>query len=96
MQGVDEAFDESESAINAAEKSLKVFLKEARARCDAGSEMTFISLQKESHVLEIPQVSLLTMLLQDCECVTLDADERRSIADQCFGHQHCIEAVLQA
>ncbi len=75
MQGVDEAFDEAESVINAADKSLKVFLKEARARCDAGSEMTYISLQKESHVLEIPQVPLLTMPRVDCECVTLLINE---------------------
>ena len=60
MQGVDGAFDEAEAAIAATEKSLKTYLKEVRSCCDAGNEITYISLQKESHVLEIPQVSANT------------------------------------
>ena len=57
MQGVDAEYDEAEAAIAAAEKGLKAYLREARDDCDAGKEITYISLQKESHVLEIPQVS---------------------------------------
>ena len=37
---------------------MKGYLKEVRAKFEAGNDITYISLQKESHLLEIPQVGL--------------------------------------
>ncbi|KAK9844444.1 hypothetical protein WJX74_002610 [Apatococcus lobatus] len=54
-QGVDAAFDEAEAEIKSAEKALKAYLKEVCTKLEAGNDITYISLQKESHLLEIPQ-----------------------------------------
>lgn len=56
VQGVDAAFDEAEAEISLAENDLKKHLREVQDRFDAGGAITYISLQKESHLLEIPQV----------------------------------------
>lgn len=53
---MDTVFDEAEAEIKVAEQDLKAYLKEVRAKFEAGEDIIYISLQKESHLLEIPQV----------------------------------------
>ena len=56
LRSTDAAFDEAEAEIKSAEKALKAYLKEVCTKLEAGNDITYISLQKESHLLEIPQV----------------------------------------
>ena len=55
--GVDQEYDEAEAAVKEAEKALAEHLKELKA--ELGSrDVKYASLNKESHVIEVPEVSL--------------------------------------
>ena len=56
MQGVNEDFDAAEEALAAADAELKVYLTEIRGLLDAGKEVCYVPLHKESHVIEVPEV----------------------------------------
>ena len=53
--GVDPAYDAAEAAVAEAELSLAEYLKSARRELGAGKEVKFASLNKDSHVLEVPE-----------------------------------------
>ena len=64
-QGVDEAFDAAKAAIQGADRRLKEYLKEVRSTLGAGKEVTYVTVNKESHLIEVPEV--LTLLIMLCE-----------------------------
>lgn len=47
--------DEAQDAIGEAEAQLAAYLK--RASKELGGQLTYVSLHKETHVLEVPQAS---------------------------------------
>ena len=54
---MDQEYDEAEAAVKEAEKALAEHLKELKA--ELGSrDVKYASLNKESHVIEVPEVSL--------------------------------------
>lgn len=56
---MDEAFDEAEGAIAVAEQNLAEYLTDVRrsVRGCAAREVNYVSLNKDSHVIEVPEVS---------------------------------------
>jgi hypothetical protein len=54
---VDGAFDAALDAIQAAEAALQEHLVEARRQVGGGVRVQYVSLNKDSHVLEVPEVS---------------------------------------
>lgn len=58
LQGVDTAYDKAQESLQAADRELKTYLKAVQQ--DVGNkQIVYVSLQKDSHVLEIPEVFLL-------------------------------------
>ena len=55
--GVDEAYDAAEAAVAEADAALSDYLQEVRAELGGGKEVRYASLNKESHVIEVPEVS---------------------------------------
>ncbi|KAL4857543.1 DNA mismatch repair protein 6 [Chlorella vulgaris] len=53
--GVDEAYDAALALIEDSEQQLKDFLQEAKKEVGAGVRVQYVSLNKESHVLEVPE-----------------------------------------
>lgn len=60
VQGVDEAYDAALEGIDAVEAELQRYLGEARRCVGGGVKVAYVSLNKESHVLEVPEVRLVT------------------------------------
>ena len=58
-QGVDAAFDSAEAEVAAAEASLEQYLAEIRRRLGRG--ISFVNLNKENHLLEVPEVRPLVL-----------------------------------
>ena len=58
-QGVDAAFDSAEAEVAAAEASLEQYLAEIRRRLGRG--ISYVNLNKESHLLEVPEVRPLAL-----------------------------------
>ena len=54
MQGVDADYDAAEAAVNAREDDLKEHLKDVRRSLGGGREVCFVSVNKESHLIEVP------------------------------------------
>lgn len=55
--GVDSDFDAAVAAVEAAEAGLKDYLEEVRGELGASAkEVRYVSLNKESHVIEVPEV----------------------------------------
>jgi hypothetical protein len=50
---VDEQFDAAEAAVQQAEADLHRHLKEVRRRIGGGSEICFVSVNKDSHLIEV-------------------------------------------
>lgn len=55
-QGVDENYDAAEADLQAADRQLKDFLKEVRAKLGAGKDVAYVAVNKETHLIEIPEV----------------------------------------
>lgn len=55
LQGVNEAFDSAQAAIREADAQLKDYLKDVQQEVGC-KQIVYVSLQKDSHVLEIPEV----------------------------------------
>ena len=55
VQGSSSAVDEAHDAITEAEQELAAYLK--RVSGQLGGKVEYVSLHKENHVLEVPQVS---------------------------------------
>ena len=53
--GVDKNYDEAEKALNNAENDLDNYLSSIRKELKAGTSVRFVSLNKESHVIEAPE-----------------------------------------
>ena len=56
-QGVDEAYDAAEVDLAAADRILKEFLKEVRAKLGAGKDVAYVAVNKETHLIEVPEVN---------------------------------------
>jgi hypothetical protein len=50
---VDAAYDEATSQVGSCEKDLAAYLKEVREQLGAGKEVTYCSLNKDSHLIEV-------------------------------------------
>ncbi len=61
MQGVDTDYDSAEAAVNAREDDLKDHLKDVRRSLGGGREVCFVSVNKESHLIEVPHARLIPL-----------------------------------
>jgi len=59
VQGVDAAFDEAEQGVSEVDENLEDYLDQVRSRMKCKRGIAYISLNKDSHVLELPEVRLL-------------------------------------
>ena len=57
-QGVDASFDEAEQHIAEADEMLEEYLEQVRGRLKCKRGIGYVSLNKDSHVLELPEVCL--------------------------------------
>ena len=57
-QGVDASFDEAEHHIAEADEMLEEYLEQVRGRLKCKRGIVYVSLNKDSHVLELPEVCL--------------------------------------
>ena len=55
---MDEQFDAAEAAVQQAEADLHRHLKEVRRRIGGGSEICFVSVNKDSHLIEVRSATL--------------------------------------
>ena len=56
LQGVDSAFDEAETGLDQALADLQAYLKDVRRQLGAGAEVSYVSLNKDPFLLEVPEV----------------------------------------
>lgn len=56
LQGVDAAFDEAEQGVAEVDELLEEYLEQVRSRMKCKRGIVFVSLNKDSHVLELPEV----------------------------------------
>ncbi len=57
LQGVDADYDAAEAAVEAKEGDLNDHLKEVRRAIGGGREVCYVSVNKDSHLIEVPQQS---------------------------------------
>lgn len=57
LQGVDKDFDEAEEAVKGREADLAEYLRQIRAEFGAGQELSYVTVNKDANLLEIPQVT---------------------------------------
>ncbi len=57
MQGVSKEFDEAESTLEGIDDELQSHLDHVKAQLKSNRSICYVSLNKDSHVLEIPEVS---------------------------------------
>lgn len=62
MQGVDADFDKAESALGLVDAELVEHLQDVKTQLKGNKNICYVSLNKDSHVFEIPEV---------CECRVL-------------------------
>ncbi len=60
-QGVNAEYDAAEEHLAAADAKLTVYLKELRCLLGAGKEVCYVALNKETHVIEVPEVFPMTV-----------------------------------
>ena len=100
-QGTSSAVDEAQDAIEEAEAQLASYLK--RASKELGGQVTYVSLHKETHVLEVPQVSLFPFLSpsgpethhEGCTCTAMmgslpTVHQRDTCGQLMVGHMPCL------
>ena len=59
---MDAAYDEATSQVGSCEKDLAAYLKEVREQLGAGKEVTYCSLNKDSHLIEVGEYCWLPLL----------------------------------
>lgn len=59
-QGVDEEYDAAEAELRAADEGLKYYLRGVRSKLGAGKDVTYVAVNKESHLIEVPEVCPMT------------------------------------
>lgn len=53
---MDSAFDEAEEGLEQALANLQAYLKDVRRQLGAGAEVSYVSLNKDPFLLEVPEV----------------------------------------
>lgn len=53
LQGVDAEFDAAEDAVSQAKADLHTHLKDVRKRMGGGREIVFVTVNKDSHLIEV-------------------------------------------
>lgn len=56
MQGVSAEFDEAEGNLEGIDEELQGHLEQVKAQLKSNRSICYVSLNKDSHVLEIPEV----------------------------------------
>ena len=56
LQGVDSAFDDAEEGLEQALADLQAYLMDVRRQLGAGAEVSYVSLNKDPFLLEVPEV----------------------------------------
>lgn len=56
LQGVSAEFDEAEDALESNDQALQSHLEQVKAQLKSNRGICYVSLNKDSHVLEIPEV----------------------------------------
>jgi hypothetical protein len=84
---VDAAYDEATSQVGSCEKDLAAYLKEVREQLGAGKEVTYCSLNKDSHLIEVGGRAVYTggvhMLACGSSCPAVLCDVRAVISVLC-------------
>ena len=57
LQGVDKAFDDAVDGVAAVQEQLEEHLQDVRRTLKGKSSISYVSLNKDSHVLEVPEVT---------------------------------------
>lgn len=56
MQGVSAEFDEAEATLESVDGELQSHLEQVKSQLKSNRSICYVSLNKDSHVLEIPEV----------------------------------------
>ena len=78
---MDEVFDNAKNSLRSTDSQLKAYLREVQEELNC-KQITYVSLQKDSHVFEIPEVSHSFQVFRFYKdnCLLLLKQERWAIA----------------